>query len=380
LSPTPAWPVRLDARLLAVPAPARAAVIAVTFLAMVAQALPWVPRDILDLSHAPLLHRLQQQKTFGSDTVADSYESRVVLTDVMDMYTKRETAQTPLEAYYWSKPASAPYPPAILLAESALYALVGRSLAHFYLAVLVLAVVFLSLSVVYFWRTHWYLFPLLYLNFQFLGERFAGVQDCSYLVMLVVVMAALFAARARRNAAHLLMAVAITMKLSPLFYTTEIFGMPRRTALIFVAIIAAGLVLPYFLWTNYLYIYSYGAGLKGSVWNHRFAVILAPVFAAAVWYVERRCRFDMEDRIGWDLVPMALYFALYTNGARHLILALLVPDKRVWRNLPVPITLALHTFFPHRVPYGSVLTIATGMLAVILAGYALAPARRPENA
>ena len=360
---------RLDARLRAVPASARAVVLALTALAIVAQALPWVPRDVIDYSRLPLLNRLHQQEIFGSDTVADSYEARVVLTDVGDMYTKRKTDQTPIEAHYWSRAASAPYPPVMLLVESALYALAGRTLTGFYLVTLVLAAVFLSLSLIYFLRTRWYLVPLLYFNFQFLGERFAGVQDCSYLVMLVVVMAALFAARARRQIAHVLMAIAITMKLAPLFYGLEIFRMPRRTAILFVAIVFAGLVLPYFLWSNYLYIYSYGAGLKGSHSNHLFAMLLAPLFAAGVWYVQNRCGFDMEDRIGWGLVPMAVYFGLYTNGARHLVLALVVPDKRAWRNLPVPIALALHTLFPSAIPLGSVLTMMVGMLAVILAGY-----------
>lgn len=355
-----------------VPGAARALILVLTCAAIVAQALLWVPRAVVDYSRIPLLDRIHQQATFGSDTVADGYEARVVLTDVRDMYTKRNTEQTPLESHYWSRAASAPYPPVMLLSEAALYAASGRTLTGFYVAVLAVAAVFLGLSLAYCLRTRWYLFPLLYLNFQFLGERFVGVQDCSYLLMMVVLMAALFAARARRNAAHLLMAVATTMKLSPLFYGIEIFRMPRRTAVLYVAIVFAGLVLPYFLWSNYLYIYSYGAGLKGSSWQHLFAYVLTPLFAAAVWYVERRHNFDTEDRIGWGLIPMAVYFGLYTNGARHLILALLIPDKRGWRNLPVPITLALHSLAPRAVPLGSVLTISIGLLALILARYAFA--------
>jgi hypothetical protein len=374
-----AWAARLDARLVSAPVAVRATLLGLTIVAILAQALAWVPRSVIDYSDLPLLHRIHQQAIFGGDTVADEYESRVVLNDVRDMYTKLETEQTPIEAHYWSKAASAPYPPAMLLVESALYAAAGRTLTGFYVAVLMLAATFLALSLIYFLRTRWYLFPLLYFNFQFLGERFVGVQDCSYLVMLVVLMAALFAARARSNIAHLLVAVAATMKLSPLFYAVEVFRMPRRTAIAFVAILVAGLVLPWFLWRNYLYIYSYGAGLKGSHWNHVFAVILAPLFAAAVWLVDRRAGFDMEDRLGWSLVPMAVYFGVYTNGARHLLLALLIPDKRAWRNLPVPITLALHTLFPRLIPLGSVLTMMLGMLAVILAGYWWeATVRRPQ--
>ena len=350
--------------------------VAFTFAAIAAQVVPWIPRDVLDYSSTPLLQRIHQPQKFGSDTVADEYEARVVLTDVRDMYTKRHTEQTALEAGYWSRAASAPYPPAMLLTEAALYSLT-RTLRGFYLTILGLAAIFLVLSALYCLRTTWYVFPLLYLNFQFLGERFAAAQDCSYLVMLVVVMLALFAARAGRPAAHLLMALATTMKLSPLFYVTEVRRMPLRWAVPFLGILFAGLVLPYFVWENYLYIYAYGAGLKGSQSNHLWAAIAAPAFASAVLYVAHRRGFDMEDRVGWALIPMAVYFAVYTNGSRHLVMALLVPDKRVWRNLPVPIALTLHTLFPGVVKLGSVLTIAIALLGVILAGYAFAPA--PEE-
>ena len=65
----------------------------------------------------------------------------------------------------------------------------------FYGAILTLAILFVAASAVYFLNTRWYLFPALYLNFLYFGERFVHVQDCSYLVMLTVVMAALYLAR-----------------------------------------------------------------------------------------------------------------------------------------------------------------------------------------
>ena len=133
----------------------RVVILALTIAAIVAQAVPWVPRAVFDYSGLPLLNRIHQQDTFGTDTVADSYESRVVLHDVRDMYTKRETEQTALEAHYWSKAASAPYPPATLLLESALYALGGRTITGFYLTILGLAALFLTTSLLYCLRTHW---------------------------------------------------------------------------------------------------------------------------------------------------------------------------------------------------------------------------------
>lgn len=349
---------------------ARKAVLAVTVVAMVLQALPWVPRDVLDYRHLPLLNRIaQKQQTLGSDTVADAYEARVVLHDVRDMYTKRETAQTPLEAQYWSREASAPYPPVALLLEAGLFALGGRTATGLYLLILACAAAFLALSLLYFVQTRWYLFPLLYLNFWYLGERFVAVQDCTYLLLLLVAVIALHLARARRPLAHVLMAVAITIKLSPLFYVTEVPRMRRGTAALFAAIVVAGLALPILLWQNYLYIYTFGAGLKGHPSTRIAAVVLGIPFAVLVWYVERRAGFDLEDRIGWGLVPMSLFLAVWTNAARHLLLVLLVPDKRGWRNVTMTVALGAHTLLPSRIPLGSSMSIAIALLVLILCGH-----------
>lgn len=363
------WVGRLDARLLAISRRTQYLVLVSTIAAMCWQALPWVPRDVVDFSRLPLVHGVRQQSTYGTDTIADAYESKVVLHDVADMYTKRGVEQTPLEARTWSRPASAPYPPAALLIEAGLFALGGRTYAGFYLTIIGLAALFLGLSLFYCLQTRWYLFPLLYLNFSYIGQRFVGVQDCSYLVMLVVVMAALLLARARRPLAHPVMALAIAIKLSPLYYVTELVRMPRRAAVVFVAILFAGLVLPYFVWENYLYIYSYAATLKGQPSSRIGAILAAVPFAVLVAYVEARLGFDLEDRVGWGLVPFALYLAIRMNVARHLLLVLLVPDKRAWRNVAVALGLALYTVFRGALPLGSVLSIVSGLLFLILVGY-----------
>jgi hypothetical protein len=239
---------RLDRRLMCAPPLVRAGVIAFTLLVMLAFSLPHVPRVAVDYSRVPLLNRINQPDTYGTDTIADTYESKVILNDVRDMYTKRRLDQTPLEAATWSKAASAPYPPAVLLVEAGLYAVGQRLGIGLYGMVLLLAVAVLGTSLWYCLRTRWYLFPLLYLNFSYFSERFVFVQDGSYLVMLCVVMAALVLARAGRSGSHPLVAVATAMKLSPLFYATELFRMRPREAAIFVAILVAGLALPFFIW------------------------------------------------------------------------------------------------------------------------------------
>jgi hypothetical protein len=291
------------------------------------------------------------------------------------MYTKRLVEQTPQEARTWTKAASSPYPPAVLLVNAALFRLGGRTTTGFYLLILAMAAVFLALSLAYFARTRWYLFPILYLNFSYFGYRFAGVQDASYLLMLVVLAVALLLARARRQTAHLLVALATIVKLSSLFYVVEIFRMRRPIALAFGAILLAGLVLPYFVWDNYVYIYTYGAELKGTLSMKVIGASTAVPFALLLAYVEGRLGFDMEERIGWSVVPFAMLLAMGTNAARHLLIVLLVPDKRGWRNVAAAIGLGLYALFGGRLPLGSVLSIVIGLLFLTLFAHLYASAR-----
>jgi hypothetical protein len=358
---------RLDHRLVGVSRRVQYAVVALTAVSMTWQALPWVPQPVIDYSRVPLLRSIPQPATYGTDTIADAYEARVVLHDPRDMYVKREVPQTPEEARTWSKPASAPYPPAVLLVEAALLRLAGGSRRGFYLAILGLAVVFMALSLRYFLRTRWYLFPLLYLNFTYIGQRLVSVQDGSYVVMLVTVVLALVIARTRRALADALMAVAITMKLSPLFYLVEIPRMRLRAAVVFIAILVTGFLLPCVFLENYLYIYGFAATLKGSAATRVAAAAATVPFAAVLWYIEARRSFDLEERIGWALVPGALYFAIRMNVARHLLLVLLVPDKRAWRNVAAALALGLYTIFPRVIRLGSTIPIATVVLVGALA-------------
>ena len=60
--------------------------------------------------------------------------------------------------------ASAPYPPAALLTAAGLYAIGAATGIGFYGMVLLLAALFVALSLWYFLNTRWHLFPS-YLNF-----------------------------------------------------------------------------------------------------------------------------------------------------------------------------------------------------------------------
>jgi hypothetical protein len=364
---------RIDRVLMRAPAAVRAGAIALTCLAMLAFSLPHVPRIAIDYRTWPVLNRIDQPEMYGTDTIADTYESKVILNDVRDMYTKRQVEQTPLEAATWSKEASAPYPPAVLLAEAGLFALGERLGVGLYGMVLLLALAFLGMSLWYCLQTRWYLFPLLYLNFSYFSERFVHVQDGSYLVMLCVVMAAVLLARTRRPGPHALMALATVMKLSPLFYATEVARMRRRDAAIFVAILVAGLLLPFAIWDNYAYIFRFNDGLKGRWYSSYVAAAIAIPFGVALWRAQDRQQFDLEDRIGWALVPFALFLAFKMNVARHLLIVLLVPDKRGLRTLAAAVALLVPAVAPGVVRFNSALPIATVMLAGTLAWYLRGP-------
>jgi hypothetical protein len=334
---------------------------------MTATALPHVPRSVVDFRGLPILSNLQRHETYGNDTIGDGYEARVVLNDWRDMYTKTKVEMTPLEAATWPKEACAPYPPAVLLAEAGLYALGTWLGIGFYGSMLTLAVVFIVASARYFLKTRWYLFPALYLNFVYFGERFVYVQDCSYLVLLTVLMAALHFARRGHPASHALVALATAMKLSPLYYLSNLGTMRHRDALVYIGILVTGFVLPYFVWENYLYIFQYSAELKGD-WDNAAAALLVVVpFALVLRYVETRAHFDWQDRVGWGLVPFAMLLALKMNVARHLLIVLLVPDKRGVRNMAAAIGLAVPLIFG--TPVNSSLGFAILVLAAGLTYY-----------
>ena len=359
----------VDRYLLRVNRPVQYTVIAATILHMIVVAIPNVPRPYIDYARFPLLSGIHQYETYGTDTIGNSYEAKVVLNDPLDMYTKARLEQTPLEKATWTREASAPYPPAGLLTAAGLYAIGAATGIGFYGMVLLLAALFLALSLWYFLKTRWYLFPLLYLNFAYFGHRFVYVQDDSYLAMLVVVMIALILARSKREISHVLMALAITMKLSPAAYAREIPSMRRGVAAIFVAILLAGFVLPYFIWDKYLTIFTFHEQVKGNVYDTIAAVVLAVPFTIVLWYVETRLGFDREDRIGWSLVPFGMFVGIKMRVARHLLIVLLVPDKRGPRNIAAAVGLALYAVAPQVFKLGSVLYITTVLLFAVLVHY-----------
>jgi hypothetical protein len=296
------------------------------------------------------------------------YGAKVVLNDVSDMYTKAGLDQTALEARTWTKEESAPYPPLMRLTHAAMLAVGEWTGVGFYGLTLALAALFIGGSAWYFLQTRWYLFPLLYLNVSYLADRFVYVQDGSYLVLLVCVLAALILARNGRRGASVLMALATAMKLLPLAYARYLPRLPGRTVWAYAAILIAGLVLPFFIWQNYGYIYQFANDRKANDWlDIAGALLLVAPLALVLWYVEDRRGFSAEDRIGSSLVPFALLSALLANSGRHLLIALIVPDRRAGRNVAASVGLALHALLPDLVRLGAMTYVMTAVLGLVLA-------------
>lgn len=339
-----------------------------TAVAIVASSLPHIPREYAQLPGA--LAGRAQPPAYGPDTIADMYGAKVVLNDLRDMYTKAHLEQTPVEAATWTKEASAPYPPVMRLVHAGMFAFGEWTGLGFYGLTLGLAAFVLAASAWYFLQTRWYLFPLLYLNFGYLAERFVYVQDGSYLAMLACVMAALLLARFRLAGAPVLMAVATTMKLLPLYYAKQVLRMRPLTGWAFTIILAAGLLLPAVLWADYTEIYQFANARKGNDWlDIAGAMLIVVPFTLSLWYAEEKLRFEEEERVGWGLVPFAMLVALLTNSGRHLLLALLVPDRNAGRNVAAAAGLTLHTLLPGVIRLGAVTYISSAMLCLVLACY-----------
>jgi hypothetical protein len=83
--------------------------------------------------------------------------------------------------------------------------------------------------------------------------------------------------------------------------------------------------------------------------------------------VQARRGFDQEERIGWALVPFALFIGIKMRVARHLLIVLLVPDKRGTRNLVCALGLALHLVSPEVFRLGTVLYMSSVLLIATLA-------------
>jgi hypothetical protein len=334
--------------------------------ALTCLSLAYVPRAYFDYDGIPVLRLLDQPDDYGTDTIADMYEAKVVLHDWRDMYLKAGVDQTPLEARTWSREASAPYPPAALLIEAAIYRAGEWTGIGFYGLILGLAAMFVLQAAWYCLRTRWYVFVLLGVCGLYFGYRFTYVQDCTYLIMLVLVMTALIAARRRSSATHLLMALAIAVKVSPVYYATHLLQMRRTAAVAFVAILMAAFVLPYFVFPNYLYIFSFQNELKGGWWQTVGGVAVSVPFALLLSYVAAKRDFDLEQRVGWGLLPVAMLLAFKMNVARHLLVVMLVPDKRGLRTAAAAVSVAAYYLSFGLMRFNSTLPVCTALLYGIL--------------
>ena len=65
-------------------------------------------------------------------------------------------------------------------------------------------------------------------------------------------------------------------------------------------------------------------------------------------------------------IVFAMFAALLVNSGRHLLIALVVPDKRAGRNIAAAAGLALHAMLPGVVRLGSMTYVMTAVLCIVL--------------
>jgi hypothetical protein len=253
-----------------------------------------------------------------------------------------------------------------LLTEAGISWLGETTGVGFYGLILALAALFVAQLAWYCLSTRWYVFPLLGVLGLYFGYRFTYVQDCTYLIMLVTLMTALGLARRQSGLADLAVALATAVKLSPLYYASNLLRMRRPIALAFVAILIVALIVPYFVFDNYLYIFTFQNEIKGGWWQTVGAVAVSVPFAILLSYVSARRDFDWEDRVGWGVVPVAMLLAFQLNVARHLFVVLLVPDKRARRSAAAAVSVAMYYLSFGVMRFNSTLPIVSALLYAIL--------------
>ena len=68
---------------------------------------------------------------------------------------------------------------------------------------------------------------------------------------------------------------------------------------------------------------------------------------------------DLEDRVGWGVIPVAMLLAFTLNVARHLLVVLLVPDKRARRTAAAALSVAAYYLSFGSMRFNSTLPICT---------------------
>ncbi|MGA1848006.1 MAG: hypothetical protein ACMUHB_01575 [Thermoplasmatota archaeon] len=338
---------KMDKRLLSASGRMRLIVILLTFMFILTVRVWYIPEEYLDLGG------FNRGDEFGEDYIADNYTGKVVRNDPTDIYTKEKVDLNEREDALWEKEECSPYPPLGVFVIGGLHLIGDITGLDLFGATILLELIFVVMVMIYCLRTRWYLFPLIMLN-VFSPFRVYVTGGTTNLFLLVMMLSALFAARHRKSFAHYIQAAAIAFKFMPFFYISNIFRMKRKQAFIFSGMVIAGLVLPVFLFDNYLYIYSFhatrGYSFATSLFDHfdiamsdTIAIVLTwtvPVFVAALftmilYYIENRLNFDWEERIGWSAVPFGLFLGWRLLSTRFFFLMLLLPDKRGTRTFMV---------------------------------------------
>jgi len=263
-----------------------------------------------------------------ADFYADSYESRVVLNDIGDMYTKDNTNQTSTESSYWTKEESSPYPPFSLLLLAGIHLISGSNL---WLGVVIIELIFIALFAFLCYRNRYErMLPFLTLN-PFIVFRVWHQMDTTYMLMVYPIVIAFFMALSRRRViSSSIMALSFCIKLAPVYFFRFFPKLGWKERVVLIAIPLFLLVLPILFLDDYLYIYTFQGGR--SVYPLPLMVALMVIFLAVFWWMEFHSSFRFADFITWSLLPFSVLITLKIGYWKYLAWAMFIPDRRFVMN------------------------------------------------
>ena len=266
------------------------------------------------------------------DFYADTYVAKVILNDPFDMYTKEKLNQTSQEQNKWTKEKSSPYPPLALFLLTGLYIIGEVTGAGFWITAISIEFLLVILIGILCYKSKYdKMYPFLVLN-PFIVWRVWHMADTTYLLMVSLVTIAFFTCLKNKNSiTAFLMACAVSIKFVPVYIYRAIFKLHPKSRWLLVVIPAVFLILPYFIFDNYLYIYTFHSGR--NILPFFLQVVVMGIFFLELIYMERKLEFELIDILGYSLLPLSLFTTMKIGYWKYIIWALIIPDRRYYRIL-----------------------------------------------
>ncbi|MEM3342578.1 MAG: hypothetical protein QW728_07785 [Thermoplasmata archaeon] len=306
------------------------------------------------------------------DFAADTYESRVFLNDYRDAYTKTQIEPRWPENSYFAKPECAPYPPVLLVVLSAIYYGMGGDAVDFY----------------YFSIAFEFITALVLLLYCLMEDRIVPF-ICYYLnpvsiwffgyfwhftmtIFLFFIFSGMTLYRAGFKRAGMFFAgTAIAAKLFNIFLLAQ-----HRVKWIWLtwSAVILGLVVPYFIFDNYLSIFTFHSqrGLRFLMDSFTFTggkylaiglIALLYIGTIGVCLMIKRLEilrnYNTLEIMAGSMLPFAFLMGIQVASNYYILMAMMLPTREVRRNILCFIMGFAGVFYSKNVPVWPWATVAS---------------------